>query len=917
MFSALRKFRLDGRQMLPPAPLAVFCCAIFTAPLSIPTRVGAQELADVLWSTSDPPVVRSNHTGPVSLELVLAGDVPEVFFHPLYPGEPTDPQRWVRTTTRDYSGHIVSVFRKTIDEIRVHGDPWNWSGRDVELQNPWRYFYVPLGHVAHSRDFDAASTWRSANVQIPRLPLNLPPSRVHRINAEAQYSSHVVNLVVPSLADPLVANGWYDLGLVARKFYAYFGDDYQTIAVVPGFFAGFSVPSHHATVKNGIEGIGKPVMDDTREYGSDGRLRSLHYYNAPSYGADYVVLHETAHQWWDFWDWNGVTGIENVTDGIHGPRLMYPSPGRYDRIVRTENGWKCEPPPRSDWVRYLKNPMTRYKMGYIGPEDVPEMFVWEDQSRRCPQPGAPYRMVRINDFIARHGARRGPVEGASWRMATVVVTRDRLLSEEMMSAYNFIAARLAALTGYGQVPSFFEATDGRMRLHTHLQPKAGSRLEPPMPVDVMRFMPIDAAEIPGMRFDTPLATRIVVGTDVVVAGETTDVSSFESTGRICATWTRRSPLDYAQKESCGAFSRSGRFSFQWEPFLAGDVGVWSLRFSGFRELPVEVRFFDVTIANDVFATNGADLDRLVGGQRLYAGQFIHAGRAACSLEFRTDGDLVAYADGAPYWNAGTASMATGGYAVMQRDGDFVVYDATGVARWSTRTGGHPGAEVAIESDCSVVVRGPGGTRLWASDRNHAPQAVGTLEDRTLTLGGLPLVLDVAQAFSDPDGGVLTYSAISSSPGVAAAAVSGDAVTVTPVRPGSTTITVTATDDGGLSAMQRFAVTVAARTTFTDHPIVPGATPIRAIHITELRDRVGALRRRNGLPGFRWTDPALVAGVTPVRRVHLTELRSALNAVYDSAGRPRPTYADAEPGTAALSIKAAHIMELRAAVLDLE
>ena len=203
------------------------------------------------------------------------------------------------------------------------------------------------------------------------------------------------------------------------------------------------------------------------------------------------------------------------------------------------------------------------------------------------------------------------------------------------------------------------------------------------------------------------------------------------------------------------------------------------------------------------------------------------------------------------------------------------------------------------------------------NRNRPPQPVGTLEARTLAPGGLELVLDVARAFSDPDGDPLTYAAVSSSTGVAAAAVSGPTVTVTPARPGSATITVTATDDGGLSATQRFAVTVAARAAFTDHPIVPGTTPIRAIHFTELRGRIDAARRRSGLPAFRWTDPALVAGVTPVRRVHLTELRSALDAVYDAAGRPRPAYADGGVDAGATPIKAAHLMELRAAVLRLE
>ena len=202
-------------------------------------------------------------------------------------------------------------------------------------------------------------------------------------------------------------------------------------------------------------------------------------------------------------------------------------------------------------------------------------------------------------------------------------------------------------------------------------------------------------------------------------------------------------------------------------------------------------------------------------------------------------------------------------------------------------------------------------------RNRAPQVVGTLENRTLTLGGGPLVVDVARAFSDPDGDVLTYKAVSSAPTIAAVVVSGDTVTVTPVRPGSATVTVTATDPGGASATQQFAVAVAARATFTDHPIVPGTTPIRAVHFTELRERIAALRAHHGLPAFPWTDPTLVAGVTPVKRVHLTELRSALAAVYDAAGQPRPGYADAGASARTLPIKAAHIMELRVAVLVVE
>ena len=58
---------------------------------------------------------------------------------------------------------------------------------------------------------------------------------------------------------------------------------------------------------------------------------------------------------------------------------------------------------------------------------------------------------------------------------------------------------------------------------------------------------------------------------------------------------------------------------------------------------------------------------------------------------------------------------------------------------------------------------------------------------------------------------------------------------------------------------------------------------------------------------------LTPGVTPVRSVHLTELRAALDAVYDAAGRPRPNYTDAVVTAGVSVVKAAHVTELREAV----
>ena len=135
--------------------------------------------------------------------------------------------------------------------------------------------------------------------------------------------------------------------------------------------------------------------------------------------------------------------------------------------------------------------------------------------------------------------------------------------------------------------------------------------------------------------------------------------------------------------------------------------------------------------------------------------------------------------------------------------------------------------------------------------------------------------------------------------------------------GVATIRVTATDPGGLTANQSFTVSVGAPLPFTDDPIVPGVTLVRAVHFTELRTRIDGVRAAAWLDPFGWTDPVLKAGVTTVRLVHLLELRSALAAAYAAAGRPAPRWTDATPVGRTTPIRAVHLMELRAAVLALE
>ena len=198
--------------------------------------------------------------------------------------------------------------------------------------------------------------------------------------------------------------------------------------------------------------------------------------------------------------------------------------------------------------------------------------------------------------------------------------------------------------------------------------------------------------------------------------------------------------------------------------------------------------------------------------------------------------------------------------------------------------------------------------------NQPPVAVGTLPNQRLAFDGT-LDLDMSQWFVDPNGDPLTYAAAAATADVVTLAAAGARVTLTAVGAGRETIHVTATDPDGLSATQSFRVRVTVP--FTDEPIRPGVTPVRAVHFMELRTRIGALRQEVGLGPFRWTDPELRAGLTPVRLVHLLELREALDEVYRVAARAAARWTDAEPVAGSTPIRAAHLTELRAAVVALE
>jgi hypothetical protein len=102
---------------------------------------------------------------------------------------------------------------------------------------------------------------------------------------------------------------------------------------------------------------------------------------------------------------------------------------------------------------------------------------------------------------------------------------------------------------------------------------------------------------------------------------------------------------------------------------------------------------------------------------------------------------------------------------------------------------------------------------------------------------------------------------------------------------------------------------ATTTIFTDASLA-GAT-IKAVHVTELRAAVNAVRAAAGLPAATFTDPTLTVRSTVAMRTHLVELRAALDAARALVGLPAIAYTDPTITARSTPVKAVHLTQLRA------
>ena len=126
------------------------------------------------------------------------------------------------------------------------------------------------------------------------------------------------------------------------------------------------------------------------------------------------------------------------------------------------------------------------------------------------------------------------------------------------------------------------------------------------------------------------------------------------------------------------------------------------------------------------------------------------------------------------------------------------------------------------NNCSTAVA----IRVRAPETpNRAPIVVDEIPAQTLVIGHAFEPLNVAAHFSDPDDDALTYTAWSVDQGVVKVTIEGTALTLTPVKPGSTQVKVRGTDPDGLAVTTSITVTVNQT---NRSPVAIGQIPVQKL-----------------------------------------------------------------------------------------
>jgi len=415
--------------------------------------VCASAEAQIEWITWDPMAIRASRTEPVRLDVQYAGATASTALRlDLAAGGAI-------TLTAMGAGRFTT-------NVPAASALFDFKADDVN-----RNF------VGFLRTLGAGGTVVSTyNLFINVLDSSIGAVAVKSRPNDARQTARILNLYRPTIGR--------NSQTATQQFYAYFADDFDFVQVI---FAlpGYPDNRHHIVVRNDISGIGLAPSNATSFYGSAGRLLGLNVYPLDSLfdAGESAFSHETGHQWINYLDnprlqpgphWppstmaTGIMGFNIAGSNVGGnfPWVVEPAGTGFARTTTRQSD-----PEFTDFDLYL--------MGLIPPSAVGEALLLDGTP--CHNCTVPATKLTINDVLNQHGPRlpAWPNAKNAFRVATVVITRDRLLNDDEMALLEFFAARgearitLPYTSGFarGTTKPFYLATRGLATVDLRLAPQ--------------------------------------------------------------------------------------------------------------------------------------------------------------------------------------------------------------------------------------------------------------------------------------------------------------------------------------------------------------------------------------------------------------------------------------------------------------
>lgn len=292
----------------------------------------------------------------------------------------------------------VSTQRETSNEKFAEPSPPPASGPDITP----RLLLLQAPALCFSQDFSARKIGSYGNVVVMEVTGN--------------YDANAPNGEVNGVPRQIIAN----------EFYKTYKDEYDFLAVFTNF--DFKMPpsavAFYVGIKNDVAGIGKPVTDNSSQFGSNSKLQGIvDMGNAAALVSDPMqkgfnfvldtLEHELLHRWGSYAKFKASdASISSALLGKDGSHWSFLLDSRAS--VQYGNQWRDNGDGTFTSVAARKyySPLDLYLMGMADKSEVPPMLLIENPDidpARVSEVGVTIsgtaRQVTIDDIIAAEGER--------------------------------------------------------------------------------------------------------------------------------------------------------------------------------------------------------------------------------------------------------------------------------------------------------------------------------------------------------------------------------------------------------------------------------------------------------------------------------------------------------------------------------